>query len=645
MLARSAAAASSASTPTPRRTSTRACATCAENLRFERGARRDASRSRADAVVFLQTIEHLHDPGAVLAHFRSLVGPARRRLRLDAERADARAEGREPLGQPLARARVPRAASSRELCRSSFAHVRAVRPLPRPQAARARARAAPAAGTACTRALGLTERFYERFTPAICDARLRAARGGGGGPRPGARLPRRLPRRERRAAPRERGASSRSSCTRTCPTSRASAPGRSARSGCGRRSSAATCRCSTLLDAGAPLTLSLTPVLCDQLEAAGRRAALRALRARGARRDPRARRGGPAGARPRAAGARARARVRRTTSGRSSACRSVRRRPARGARRRTPSGPPSATHAILPLLATDAGVRAQVRSGIASHRRRFGGWRGGFWLPECAYAPWLEDGRCTRRACARVCVELTSALGARRLGAPAAARDRVAAWCSCRSTARRSRSCGASEGYPARGRLPRLPPPHDPPPQPLEQRRRRLRARGRAAPAPAPTRPTSWRAYPRAPARGRRARRAGQLPGRRPGRVRARHRAARALVVRGGRVARGRASRSARRAGPRAGAASTRRSRAAPLSAAGARRTPAGGRRGGAHGVAPQQLGRAAATSRRGRRRRVAELAFAARAAELEVLRAGRGRERGGACASCSRCRPATGPS
>ena len=50
----------------------------------------------------------------------------------------------------------------------------------------------------------------------------------------------------------------------------------------------------------------------------------------------------------------------------------------------------AATHAVLPLLATDAGVRLQVAAGIDSHRRRFG-WSGGFWLPECAYVPGLED--------------------------------------------------------------------------------------------------------------------------------------------------------------------------------------------------------------------------------------------------------------
>jgi 1,4-alpha-glucan branching enzyme len=50
----------------------------------------------------------------------------------------------------------------------------------------------------------------------------------------------------------------------------------------------------------------------------------------------------------------------------------------------------AATHAVLPLLATRAGRRLQVDAGIRSHRRRFG-WDGGFWLPECAYAPGLEQ--------------------------------------------------------------------------------------------------------------------------------------------------------------------------------------------------------------------------------------------------------------
>ncbi len=49
----------------------------------------------------------------------------------------------------------------------------------------------------------------------------------------------------------------------------------------------------------------------------------------------------------------------------------------------------AATHAVLPLLATRAGLRLQLDAGIRSHRRRFG-WDGGFWLPECGYAPGIE---------------------------------------------------------------------------------------------------------------------------------------------------------------------------------------------------------------------------------------------------------------
>ena len=50
----------------------------------------------------------------------------------------------------------------------------------------------------------------------------------------------------------------------------------------------------------------------------------------------------------------------------------------------------SATHAVLPLLATGVGVGLQVAAGIDSHRDRFPDWRGGFWLPECAFRPGLE---------------------------------------------------------------------------------------------------------------------------------------------------------------------------------------------------------------------------------------------------------------
>jgi 1,4-alpha-glucan branching enzyme len=69
----------------------------------------------------------------------------------------------------------------------------------------------------------------------------------------------------------------------------------------------------------------------------------------------------------------------------------------------------SATHAVLPLLATDAGVRLQVETGIVAHRRRFGAWDGGFWLPECAYAPWL-DPVLEAAGVHAVCVDFTDVL-------------------------------------------------------------------------------------------------------------------------------------------------------------------------------------------------------------------------------------------
>lgn len=74
----------------------------------------------------------------------------------------------------------------------------------------------------------------------------------------------------------------------------------------------------------------------------------------------------------------------------------------------------SATHAVLPLLATDAGVRLQLDTGVASHRARFDRpgreWRGGLWLPECGHAPWL-DPLLEEAGVHAVCVDLTDVLG------------------------------------------------------------------------------------------------------------------------------------------------------------------------------------------------------------------------------------------
>ncbi len=174
-----------------------------------------------------------------------------------------------------------------------------------------------------------------------------------------------------------------------------------------------------LLDAlgehGAPLTLSLTPVLCDQLAAPGVPERL-ARFLREVRRETHAI--DVAGCRE--AGKEEFAReLERAADDYERALSKVE---ALGDDLLAPFAPhaswtSSATHAVLPLLATDAGVRLQLEHGIASHRARFAGgeWGGGFWLPECAHDPWL-DPLLEEAGVHATCVDLPDVLGR---GAPA----------------------------------------------------------------------------------------------------------------------------------------------------------------------------------------------------------------------------------
>jgi 1,4-alpha-glucan branching enzyme len=158
-----------------------------------------------------------------------------------------------------------------------------------------------------------------------------------------------------------------------------------------------------VLQAGAPVTLSLTPVLCDQLEAPGAiercRAFLRDVRPASHALDVEAA-DDPAVAAEleRAAGEYARALERLPED-------------LLAALAPFAAWTSAATHAVLPLVATDAGVRLQVRTGVESHRARFGdGWRGGFWLPECAHGPWLH-GLLEEAGVHATCVDLTDVFG------------------------------------------------------------------------------------------------------------------------------------------------------------------------------------------------------------------------------------------
>jgi 1,4-alpha-glucan branching enzyme len=50
----------------------------------------------------------------------------------------------------------------------------------------------------------------------------------------------------------------------------------------------------------------------------------------------------------------------------------------------------AATHAFLPYVQTEQGVKAQVLAGINTYEKYFGEKPTGFWLPECAYSPGID---------------------------------------------------------------------------------------------------------------------------------------------------------------------------------------------------------------------------------------------------------------
>jgi 2-polyprenyl-3-methyl-5-hydroxy-6-metoxy-1,4-benzoquinol methylase len=154
-----------------------------ENLHFERELIERFS-APADAVVFLQTIEHLRDPASALSHFRQLVGP----------------EGTVYVSTPNVLTLAPKGAERSDnpwhvheytasefdgLCRQEFSRVE-LHGLFHARKLRAHALALALGWDALHARAGLTERFYGWFTPAITtrDFALRRA--------PAARLQRAL---------------------------------------------------------------------------------------------------------------------------------------------------------------------------------------------------------------------------------------------------------------------------------------------------------------------------------------------------------------------------------------------------------------------------------------------------------------------
>lgn len=142
------------------------------NLRFERDLV-ESFAEPCDAVVFLQTIEHVVDPGAILEHFKSMLAPAGVAYVSTPNLLTLAPPGAEKSDNPW-HVREYRAAEFRALCERHFPRVELLG-LYHARKLRAHELALRLGWDAVHRRLGLTRLFYDRFTPAIAasDFRLR----------------------------------------------------------------------------------------------------------------------------------------------------------------------------------------------------------------------------------------------------------------------------------------------------------------------------------------------------------------------------------------------------------------------------------------------------------------------------------------
>jgi 2-polyprenyl-3-methyl-5-hydroxy-6-metoxy-1,4-benzoquinol methylase len=133
-------------------------------IRFERELIETYSEP-CDAVVFLQTIEHLQDPKAALDHFRLLLRPGGTAYVSTPNVLTLAPPGAEKSGNPW-HVREYRAEEFRELCEQSFEQVELLG-LFHARKLRLHELAIRAGWDSVHPRLGLTRAFYERFVPAI----------------------------------------------------------------------------------------------------------------------------------------------------------------------------------------------------------------------------------------------------------------------------------------------------------------------------------------------------------------------------------------------------------------------------------------------------------------------------------------------
>jgi 2-polyprenyl-3-methyl-5-hydroxy-6-metoxy-1,4-benzoquinol methylase len=146
-------------------------------LSFEWGAVESFGEPGAfDAVVFLQTIEHVADPASVLAHFRSLLTPGGVVYVSTPNLLTLAPPGAEKSDNPW-HLREYRAEEFAALCREGFGRVELLG-LFHARKLRAHEFALRLGWDRAHKRLGITKAFYDRFTPAISsrDFALRASR-------------------------------------------------------------------------------------------------------------------------------------------------------------------------------------------------------------------------------------------------------------------------------------------------------------------------------------------------------------------------------------------------------------------------------------------------------------------------------------
>jgi 2-polyprenyl-3-methyl-5-hydroxy-6-metoxy-1,4-benzoquinol methylase len=135
-----------------------------DGLRFERDLV-ESFAEPCDAVVFLQTIEHVQDAGAILEHFKSMLAPGGVAYVSTPNLLTLAPEGAEKSDNPW-HVKEYRAAEFRELCEAHFDRVELFG-LFHARKLRAHELAIKLGWDRVHKAVRITKPFYDRFTPAI----------------------------------------------------------------------------------------------------------------------------------------------------------------------------------------------------------------------------------------------------------------------------------------------------------------------------------------------------------------------------------------------------------------------------------------------------------------------------------------------